>query len=116
MNVKRSAYILLAVSMGYETIEEISAATGLPDVAVKRTLRDHRKKLMVEVVCINGRYSVTNWGLIGIRQLRSRMRALASELNLPEIQERQHDAPKGANGTDDAADRQHLRTDGEESG
>lgn len=89
MNVKRTAYVLLALAKGYRTVSELIDATTLPKEAVLRILRDHAKKLetVIEKQHIGDEtyYTLKHWGMLDADWLQQRDKELAGELGLPHL-------------------------------
>lgn len=87
MNVKRTAYVLLAVAKGHRTTQELVAATSLPKEAIDRALRDHAKKLNVrlsrERIGEETHYTLEHWGMLDANWLWPNERTLTEELGLP---------------------------------
>lgn len=90
MNVKRTAYVLMALAKGHHTLDELVAATTLPKPAITRVLRDHAKKLSVKIATFgNGeevQYCLEHWGMLDTNWLWPREREIADELGLPHLE------------------------------
>lgn len=91
MHPKRTAYILLALALGFRTPAAIHRRTGLPVVLIIRALRDHSKRLGAVLTVEDAdapelkRYSLTSWGMLDGKWVHENGPALAESLGLPEL-------------------------------
>lgn len=91
MHPKRTAYILLALALGFQTPAAIHRVTGLPIVLIIRALRDHSKRIGAVVTSEKAdsqelkRYTLQSWGMLNGKWVHENGPALAESLGLPEL-------------------------------